>query len=113
MTIKINQPLLWMGTLALSAVAFAGPKTYGVTLHSSMKAGEAQLASGEYKVKIDGADAVFTDAQTGKSFSVPVKVESNEKKYAATAVDSITDGETQQLKAIELGGSTIKLEFAQ
>ena len=55
-----NRLLLWSGALALSAVAFASSKTYDVVLTSAAKAGSTQLAPGEYKLKVDGSNAIFT-----------------------------------------------------
>ena len=45
----------------------------------------------------------------GKSVSVPVKVEQNDKKYDATSVDTNSDA----IKEIHLGGSATKLTFGQ
>jgi len=105
--------LLWGGALTLSAVAFAGPKTYDVTLPSAAKAGSVQLAAGEYKVKVEGSNAIFTGTQTHQSVTVPVKVENADTKYGATALDSTMQGGTAQITSIELGGSKTKLEFGQ
>ena len=108
-----NKLLLWAGTLTFSVLAIAGPKSYSLTLSAPMKAGNVQLASGEYKVSVDGSNAVFTDTQTHKALTVPVTIENNAKKYPSTALDTTSQGDTARIKAIELGGSTIKLEFGQ
>ena len=105
--------LLWAGTLAFSVLAIAGPKSYHVNLSEPMKAGNVQLARGEYKVTIEGSNAVFTDVGTRKSLSVPVTIENADKKYNVTALEFTKQGETEQINAIELGGSTTKLEFGQ
>jgi hypothetical protein len=106
-----NRLLLWSGALALSAVAFAGSKSYDLVLTSTAKAGSAQLAPGEYKLKLDGSNAVITGAQDHKSVTVPVKVENGDTKYDSTMFDSTTQGGTMQITSIELGGSKTKLEF--
>lgn len=108
-----NKSLLWAGTLLLSVVALAAPKTYNVTLFAPMQAANVQLASGEYRVSVDGSNAVFTETQTHKSLTVPVTVETNSKKYSATALQTSKQGEMERLNAIELGGSTMKIEFAR
>jgi len=108
-----NKSLLLIGTLALSTVAVAGPKTYDLLLANPLKAGSVQLAPGDYKLRIDGSNVVFTDVQTHKSQSVPVKIENADQKYAATTLDATKHGDTEQIDSIELGGSKIKLEFGQ
>ena len=102
-----------MGAMALSVAAFAGPKAYDVVITNPVTAGNQQINSGDYKVRVEGANAVFTDEQTHKSFTVPVKVENADKKYDATAVETTTQGQTVQMNAIDLGGSKMKLEFGQ
>lgn len=108
-----NRFLLWGGALTLSAVAFAGSKTYDLFLSSAAKAGTAQLAPGEYKLKLEGSNAVITGAQNGKSVTVPVKVENGNTKYNSTTLDSTTQGSAMQITSIELGGSNTKLEFGK
>jgi lipopolysaccharide export system protein LptA len=96
--------------LSLSSLCFAGQKSYSVVFRSPTKVSGVKLAAGAYKVKVDGANAVFTDRKS-KSFSAPVKVETGAKKFPATAVETTTDGETDKVNAIEFGGSTTRLEF--
>ncbi len=108
MTKKLS---LLVGMLALAAVAFASAKTYNVSFSHPAKAGGQQLTAGEYKQKIDGANAVFTDVKTSKSVSVPVKVETGAKKFSVTSVDSSEEGSAERINSIQLGGSTTKLEF--
>lgn len=108
-----NKFLLWGAALTFSAVAMASPKTYDIMLDSAAKAGSAQLAPGEYKLKIEGSTAVFTAMHDRKSVTVPVKVENTNTKYGQTAVDTTKQGDTVQITSIELGGSKTKLEFNQ
>lgn len=108
-----NKLLLWGGALALSTVALASPKTYDVVIASNAKAGTAQLAAGDYKVKVEGSHAIFTGSQTHQSITVPVKVENSKTKYKTTSVDTAKKGNAVQITSIELGGSMTKLEFAQ
>jgi hypothetical protein len=99
-----NKFLLWGGALTLSAVAFAGSKAYDVVLPAAANAGSVQLAPGEYKLKVEGSNAIFTGAQTGKSVSVPVKVDNGATNTQSGAV---------KITSIELGGSKTKLEFGR
>jgi hypothetical protein len=108
-----NKLVLCIGTIALSAVAMAGSKNYDVVVTTAMKAGSVELAPGDYKLTVEGSNAVFTDSQTHKSLSVPVKVENGEQKYAVTTLDTSKRSDGDQITSIELGGSKTKLEFGQ
>jgi len=103
--------LLLIGTLALAGIASA--KSYDIVLSSPTKAGNVQLAAGEYSLKVKGNSAIFTNVETGKSFTAPVKVEDAGKKYDTTAVDSNKQNGTDEITAIELGGSSTKLELGE
>jgi hypothetical protein len=111
--IMTNKLALFIGTVALSTLALAGPKNYTVVLPTPTKAGSVDLAPGDYKVKVDGSNAIFTDEHTRASVTVPVKVENTETKFNATTLDTKMQGNTAQLLAIELGGSKVKLEFGK
>jgi hypothetical protein len=104
---------LVLGMLFVSSLCFAGQKSYDVIFSAPATVGGVQLAAGEYKVKVDGANAVFTDAHSFKSVSTAVKVETSTKKFQYTAVDATKDGSVDKVNAIELGGSTTKLEFTK
>jgi hypothetical protein len=102
-----SKSLLLIGTLALAGIASA--KSYDIVLSSPQKAGSIQLAAGEYSLKVQGSNAIFTNVETGKSVTAPVKVENATKKFEQTAVDSTGD----QIKSIELGGSNTMLELGE
>jgi hypothetical protein len=99
--------LFLIGTLALAGVANA--KSYDIVLGAPAKAGSAHLAAGEYSLKVEGNTAIFTSVETGKKVSAAVKVQDSGKKFDQTAVDSTGD----QITAIELGGSSKKLEMGE
>lgn len=101
------------GLLSISMLAFAGSKSYDVSLVSPSTVGTVTLAAGDYKVKVDGANAVFTDTHSAKSFTTPVKIETTTRKFQFTAVDATKEGKTERINAIELGGSTTKLDFGK
>jgi hypothetical protein len=45
--------------------------------------------------------------------SAPVKVENGAKRFAYTAVDASKEGTVDKVTAIEIGGSTTRLEFTK
>ena len=108
-----TRSLILAGALALATfpVASARVKTYDIQLDSPTKAGSNILAPGEYRVKVEGSNAVFTSVHTEKTFTAPVKIENANKKHDTTAVESNAQDGTLRLKAIELGGSTETLNF--
>jgi hypothetical protein len=83
-----------------------------VIFSAPAKVSGVKLPAGEYKVKVDGTNAVFTDSKS-KTVTAPVKVGTGAKKYSYTSVDASKDGDVDTVNAIELGGSTTRLEFTK
>lgn len=108
-----GKSLFVIGALTLSSVAIASAKSYDITLTAPTKAGAAELKPGDYKVKVEGSQAVFTDERSGKSFSVPVRVENGDKKFGNTSVESTSQGGMDNINAIDLGGSNTRLAVGQ
>ena len=102
---------LVVAALALSSLTVVSAKTYDIVLSNPTKVGSVQLKPGQYKLKVEGANAVFTDATSSKSVSTPVKVETGDKKFDDTRVQSVKDGDTDRINEIDLGGSKTKLGF--
>jgi hypothetical protein len=97
--------------LCFSSFLFAGAKKYDVRLSTPTQIGSMKLAPGDYTVQVDGSNAVFTNRDTSKSVTAPVKIEAGKKKFDTTTVKSSQQGDTSKLESIELGGSTTVLEF--
>ncbi len=97
--------------LTVASFSIASAKTYEIVLSNVTKAGSVQLKPGQYKVKVQGSNAIFTDVTSSKSFTTPVKVENAEKKFETTRVQTTKDGEADKLQEIDLGGSSTKLDF--
>jgi hypothetical protein len=100
-----------VAALALSSLTIVSAKSYDIILSGPTKAGSITLKPGEYKLKVDGTTATFTDINSSKSFSTPVKVENTDKRFDDTRVQSKKDGETDTIEEIDLGGSKTKLGF--
>jgi len=100
--------------LALASLAVAGnkPKTYTIELGRPVVVAQTTIKAGEYKVRIDGSNAIFTDVETLQSFSVPVrKVETGTKKHGDTTVTTVNQNGKEQIEAIQLGGTDETVEF--
>ena len=106
-----KRSLLLLGFLALSLVPMASAKSYAVAFRTPAIAGGTQLPAGEYKLKIEGSNAVFTNVDSNKSVTAPVKIENVDQKYDATRIESRQEGNTEHIKDIQLGGSNTKLDF--
>jgi hypothetical protein len=102
--------ILYTSALLLAALCTASAKDYTVTFARPVQVGSVKLAAGEYKVKVNGGTAVFTNSSR-KSVDAPVTVQKVEKKSAYTAAETKTvDGE-ESLSAIDLDGADFKLVF--
>lgn len=106
-----TKSLLFIGTLALASLASA--KSYDIVLSNPTNAGNLQLKAGEYSLKVTGSNAVFTNVETGKSFTAPVKVQEGSKKFENTAVDTEKANGTDKITTIELGGSNTQLQLGE
>jgi hypothetical protein len=103
--------LLMVGAFTLSSLGIASAKNYNIVLEQPAMAGATQLKPGEYRVKVEGSQAVFTDAQNTKlSVSVPVTVENSDRKFNSTAVETSNHGGMDNIQAIDLGGSNTRLK---
>jgi len=92
-------------------LTLANAKSYEIILSSPTKAGNVQLKPGQYRLKVEGSNATFTNLETSKSVTTPVKVENGDTKFDTTKVQSSKDGDTEKLQEIDLGGSKTKLGF--
>jgi hypothetical protein len=104
-----TKSLLLIATLALAGIANA--KSYDITLSEPMKAGSVQLAAGSYSLRLKGNNAIFTNVQTGKSFTTAVKMEDTGTKFATTAVISETKDGDNHIMSVHLGGSSTTLDL--
>ncbi|HTB19341.1 MAG TPA: hypothetical protein VK708_14575 [Bryobacteraceae bacterium] len=109
-----GKSLLMVGALALASLGIASAKTYDIILEHPANAGTNQLKAGEYKVKVEGSQAVFTDARNGKSsISVPVKIENGDKKFGDTTLETDDQTGVSNIREIDLGGSNTRLMLGQ
>jgi len=107
-----KKSLLFIGALALATLAFAGPKSYDIVLRTTTEAGSMQLAPGEYRLQVEGSNAIFTNLETNHSFVASVKVATTEK-HAVTAVETKNEEGSEHIVAIDLGGSSETLQFGE
>ena len=106
-----KRSLLLLGVLAMLSLPIARAKSYTIAFTSPTMVGNAQLPAGEYTLKVEGSNAVFTNVDSNKSVTAPVKIENADKKYDVTSVETTQEGDAQHIIDIQLGGSTTKLDF--
>lgn len=104
--------LLIAGAVAMSTVALASAKTYDITIQQPTKAGDVELQPGQYKLKLENSQAVFTDSHD-KSFTVPAKVENVDRKFPYTSIESANQGGMDTIQAIDLGDSKTQVKLGQ
>jgi hypothetical protein len=104
--------LLWLALLCLGgSLVVAAPKTYPVHLGYALMLGDVQLQPGDYKLKIEGTTATLVDPES-KAYKVTVKIATESRKYERTTVVTISPLKDEpRIKAIEIGGSNIRVEF--
>jgi len=104
-----TKTLLMTGALVLSSFSLMYAKSYDLVFSTPVRAGNLELKPGSYKLTVKGTTAEFTNVDTDKTYSAPVKIENTGKKHDVTAVDT----QNQQIQKIELGGSATDLEFGE
>jgi hypothetical protein len=108
-----TRSLLIVGALTLSSLGIASAKSFDVILGAPAMAGSTELKAGEYKLKVEGTQAIFTEADGSKSITVPVKIENADHKFGQTAVETSNQNGMDNIQTINLGGSNTKLEFGK
>jgi hypothetical protein len=104
-----TRSLILTATLALAGIASA--KSYSITLSAPTRAGSVKLAAGEYSMKIQDSNAIFTNLQNGKTFTIAVKTETADKKFDVTSLVTDTKDGDSYITSVQLGGSRTKIEL--
>jgi len=104
----MKSKLLISVMMVLLTLTAAFAKSYDIELRAPRKVGKQQLKSGRYSFSVKGDTATFRDEQN-KSYSVSVKIENGTQKFKETMVDTSAD----QIRYIQLGGSTTTVAFIE
>ena len=105
--------MIMAGALCLSSVVLVNAKSYEIQITAPATLGSIKLPAGDYKVKVEGTNAVLTDVAKNKTYTAPVKIETEDKKFDQTAVVTDNSDGANHIKAIEVGGSNTKLDFGE
>jgi hypothetical protein len=93
----------------LLGVGLMSAKTYSFTVNSPTTAGTSQLKPGDYKLKVDGTQAVLMDRK-GNTLDTG-KVETADHKFSQTSISSSSANGGNKLESIEFAGSNTKVVF--
>jgi len=104
-----TKSLLMVGAMTIASLSIASAKSYDVVLNAPAKAGTTELTPGEYKVKIEGSQAVFTNVLSNKSVSVPAQVENGQRKFPYTSLETISQDGMDNIQAIDLADSNTRV----
>jgi hypothetical protein len=102
--------------LLLPVMAIAGGATAKCefTLASPAMVGTTELKSGKYYVRVEGTAAVLESPSSGKSFTVPVKLETLETKFGGdTRVNIVPKDGKSMIDSVIVGHSKTKIVFGQ
>jgi hypothetical protein len=91
--------------LATLALGIAGAASYSFTVTDPIWIGNTQLKPGQYKVEMQGGEAVFKNGK--QTVEAPAVEEKADKKFPYTSFESVDS----KVREIHLGGTstTIKL----
>jgi len=96
--------LLSVGIFSVSAGAAQKSKSYEVSLNTAMKAGTQVLAAGDYKLRLEGLNAVFTKEGNKATFTIPAKVEAGDTKFDQTIILVDQNAGQPRITSIKLAG---------
>ena len=94
----------------LLGASIASAKTYSITLSSPADIGNTRLKSGEYKLELRGDSVLVKDGKMVSEF--PVHVENETRKFENTSITTSSQGGSNRIEEIRLGGTTVKLVFS-
>jgi len=97
--------------LALTSFAFAGTKKYDVTFGSPAVLGGMEVESGQYQLSFDGSKVTLVNSSSRKTFETTATVQTSEKKYSETIVQSKRVDGKDLVNEIQLGGTKTALDF--
>ena len=100
----------WLIIFALAGASIASARSYDIAIASRCMVHDIQLHPGQYRLKLDGANAIFTDAN-GNTFKTTVKVQQEARKFDDTEVQTRRVADQDHVQEIRLDGTKMQLDF--
>lgn len=95
--------VLSAGVVSVS-VAAEKAKSYQLSLNTATRVGTQVLTAGDYRFRLEGANAIFTKQGNKTTFTTPAKLEASNAKFDHTTIHLVRDGDQPRITSIELGG---------
>ena len=86
-------------------------KTYVLQLGEDMKAGNVALHQGNYEITVEQAKIILTPKGKKEHIEIPATISTVDKKFHTTKLSIKAENGANQLKEIDLGGTTTKIEI--
>lgn len=103
--------LLSVGIASANGGGKEKAKTYEISVRSATKVGTVVLKPGDYKVKVEGANAIFSKEDSNTTLTTPSTLETVNDHFAQTILHQVQDGDQPRIVAIELKGTQSLLKF--
>jgi len=97
--------------LVLASLCAAASRSCVILLAAPTQAGSVLLQPGQYRVSVDGSEAVFQEVRSARSFRTAVTVEDSPAEFEKTRILTSKNAGPRRVDAIEIEGSTTKIEF--
>jgi hypothetical protein len=94
-----------------AGLAVASAKTYAIDLFQPVMLGSTPLKPGHYTVNVDGEKAVLRNGKV--EGEATVKMEDVDQKYDRTSVVLLNSDGQMHIQEIHIGGTKMKLVFAE
>jgi hypothetical protein len=92
---------------ALLTMAFAGTKSFTISLPETINIGGATLKPGEYQAELQDQKLIIKHGH--ESAATAVKVETAGKKFSNTSVSYAKENGTNKIESIQVGGTNMKV----
>jgi hypothetical protein len=103
--------LLCVGVASANGGGKDKAKNFEISVHSATKVGTVVLKPGEYKIKVEGANAIFIKEDTDTTFTTAGKLETTSGHFNTTILHQVQDGDLLRIVSIELKGTQSLLKF--
>jgi hypothetical protein len=103
--------LALLGVGMAAGLAIASAKTYAIDLFQPVMLGSTELKPGHYTVAVDGDKAVVRNGKL--EGQATVKMEDGDRKYDRTSVVLLNSDGQMHIQEIHIGGTKMKLVFAE
>jgi hypothetical protein len=96
--------------LALASVSLFA-KSYDLTFHNPAILGSVEVPAGQYQLKFEGSKVTLTNLNNGKKLDAIADVETVDKAFTETTVQSKKVEGKDMVDEIQIGGTKTALNF--